>query len=85
MRSVATEPATVPMSDQRFGIVELAAIVAIVKGTAEVGGMLTDAYKKLQGRRKITVKTPKGSVTIDGDGSMSKDAILERIQQADIF
>ncbi|TCW83919.1 hypothetical protein C5O80_12460 [Burkholderia sp. SRS-46] len=85
MRSVATEPVTVPMSDQRFGIVEIAAIIAIVKESAEVVGLLADAYKKLQGCRKITVKTPKGSVTIEGDGSLSTDAIQERVEQADIF
>lgn len=84
-RSIVTEPISLSMSDQRFGIVEAAAIVAIVKGSAEVVELLANAYNKLQDRKKITIKTPKGSVTIEGDNSISPKAIQERIDDADVF
>lgn len=84
-RSIATEPISIPMSDQRFGIVEAAAIVAIVKGSAEVIELLANTYKKLEGRKKITVKTPKGSVTIEGDDTILTGAIQKRLEEADIF
>jgi hypothetical protein len=84
-RSIATGPIPIPMSDQRFGIVEAAAIVAIVKGSVEVVELLVNAYKKLEGRKKITIKTPKGSVTIEGDDSISTGTIQKRIEEADIF
>jgi hypothetical protein len=83
--SVATEPFEVPVSDQRFGLAEAAAIVAIVYTSAQIAELLVKAYKQLRGKKKITVKTPKGSVTIESDSSASVDVILKEIENAGIF
>lgn len=83
--SVPTEPHDIPVSDQRFGIAEAAAIIAIVHTSAQIAALLVKAYKALRGQRKITVKTPKGSVTVEGDSSIRTEAILKQIEDARIF
>jgi hypothetical protein len=72
-------------SDQRFGLVEAAAVIAIVKSVAEVAQLLAKTYKALKGRNKITVKTPKGSVTIEGDAETPFSHIREQIENAGIL
>ena len=83
--SVATEAYQAPMSDQRFGIAEAAAIIAIVHTAAQIAELLVKAYKTLRGQKKITVKTPKGSVTIEGDSSTPFKVILKQIREAGIL
>jgi hypothetical protein len=83
--SVLTEPLEIQVSDQRFGIAEAAAIIAIVHTSAEIGALLVKAYKALRGTKKITIRTPKGSLTIEADGSASVEAIRQQIESAGIF
>ncbi len=83
--SVTTEPHDIPVSDQRFGIAEAAAIIAIVHTSAQIAELLVKAYKALRGQRKITVKTPKGSVTIEGDSSITIEAVLKQMENARIL
>jgi hypothetical protein len=83
--SVVTEPHEIPVSDQRFGIAEVAAIIAIVHTSAKIAELLCKAYKALRGQKKITVRTPKGSVTIEGDGSTPVELILKQIEDAGIL
>lgn len=82
---VAIHPHEIRSSDQRFGLVEAAAVIAIVKGAAEVAQLLAQTYKALKGHNKVTVKTPKGSVTIEGDGATPFEQIRGQIENADIF
>lgn len=82
---IASEPTEVSNSDQRFGIAELTAIIVVVKTALEVAVLLADAFKAVRGPKTITIKTPKGSVTIQGDGSMPPEAILEKLQAAGVL
>jgi len=84
-QAVATEPAKLPVSDQRFGLAEAAAILAVVASAAQIADLLVKAYVHLRGTRKITVKTPRGSVTIEGNASTSADQVLAKIREAGIL
>jgi hypothetical protein len=83
--SVSTEPAEIPVSDQPFGLAEAAAIIAIVHTSAEIAALLVKAYKALRGKKKITIKSPKGSLTIEADNSVSAEEIFQQIGKAGIF
>jgi hypothetical protein len=47
--------------------------------------LLVVAYDALSGQKKITVKTPQGSVTIEGDGLAQEKVILKKIKEAGIL
>jgi hypothetical protein len=83
--SIQTQATELPKSDQRFGLAEVAAVVAIVHASTEIAGMLARAYSALNKPKKITIKTPKGSVTIDGKAGISAAAILSKMQEAEII
>lgn len=83
--SVVTEPLEIRGSDQPFGIIEAAAIIAIVHTSVQIAHLLVKTYKELRGQKKITIKTPKGSLTIEGDSSTSFEAILKQIENAGIL
>jgi hypothetical protein len=72
-------------SDQNFGLVEGAVIVGIVYTSAQIAELLAKTYAVLRGKRKIILKTPKGSVTIESDASTSVADILREIESADIL
>jgi hypothetical protein len=83
--SVKTEPHELKVSDQRFGLAEAAAIIGIFYTVTKVAELLVKIYKTLHGQRKITVKTPKGSVTIEGDASMTVEDLRKVIEEAGIL
>jgi hypothetical protein len=83
--SVTTETSEVQTSDQRFGVVELAAIIAIVHGTAQIAELLVKAFNSLKSDKTITVKTPKGSLTLEGGPSTSVEKLLEQIEASGIL
>jgi hypothetical protein len=83
--SVKTEPHELNMSDQRFGLVDASAIVGIFYSVAKVAELLAKTYKILRGQRKITVKTPKGSVTVEGDATTTVEDIGKIITEAGIL
>jgi hypothetical protein len=83
--SVMTEPSELTESDQRFGIAEAAAIIAIVYQAAQIAELLVKTYKALRGRKMVTIKTPKGSVTLEVDSSATVEVILKKIQEAGIM
>ena len=83
--SIAIESAEIPKSDQRFGLAEAAAIVAVVRTSVQIAELLAKAYKLMRGRKKITIKTPRGTVTIDADSETAADTILAKIQGAGIM
>jgi hypothetical protein len=85
MDSVATEPAELPASDQRFGIAEAAGIIAVIHTSAEIALLLAKAFKLVRGQKKITLRTPRGSVTIEGDATTAEDVILAKIKAAAII
>ena len=82
---VVTEPHEVPVSDQRFGIAEVAAIAAIIHASAQIAELLVKAYKEQSGQHSITIKTPKGSVTIEGDSSTPVEVVRKMIEDAAIL
>lgn len=82
---LASEPQEIPTSDQRFGIAEAAAIVAIVHTSTQIAELLVKAYKDFRGHRKYTIRTPKGSVTIEGDSTTRAEAIIGQIDEARIL
>ena len=84
-QAVATEPVKLQASDQRFGLAEAVAIMAIVHSAAEIAELLVKAFVHLRGTHKITVKTPRGTVTIEGDAKTSADLVLAKIREAGIL
>jgi hypothetical protein len=83
--SSVTQPYEIATSDQRLGLVEVAAVVAIVRSSAEVAQLLARAYQALRSKKKITIKSPKGSVTIVGDASIAGADIEKQLSHSHIL
>jgi hypothetical protein len=83
--SINTQAHEVTVTDQRLGIAEVAAIIAIVRSSAEITQLLARAYQALRSKKKITIKSPKGSVTIEGDASTLREDIDRKLAESDIL
>ena len=79
---MSAEPINIPTNDQKFGVAELAAIIVIAKGIAEIAELLAKAYRTFRGSKTITIKTPKGTVTIEGDASITTETIRAQLEAA---
>lgn len=79
---VETQAAEVREEDLRFGLAEVAAIIAIAHSSVQVAELLAKAYKQVKKRTKVVIKTARGSVTIEGDKGLSAEDILKEINQA---
>jgi hypothetical protein len=82
--SIEVRPLTVTTSDQRLGIAEIAAILAVVKTAVEIGKLLIEAWKKAHEPQKVIVKTPVSSITLEIDGKVTIDAVVQRLKEAGI-
>jgi hypothetical protein len=82
--SIEVRPLTVTTADQRMGIVEIAAILALVKTAVEIANLLIEAYKKAREPQKVIVKTPVSSITLEIDGKLSVEAIVQKLKEAGI-
>jgi hypothetical protein len=83
-QSIEVYPSEVPMTDQRFGLGEVAALIAIVHTAAQIADLLVKTYQTVRSMRKMTIKTPKASVTIEIDDSTSRESILKQLDSAGV-
>ncbi|MBI5716375.1 MAG: hypothetical protein HZC37_01655 [Burkholderiales bacterium] len=82
--SIEVRPVTVTVSDQRLGIAEIAAILALVKTAAEIAKLLIEAYKKAREPQKVIVKTPVSSITLEIDGKVTVEAVVQKLKEVGI-
>lgn len=78
-------PHTLSGSDQRLGIAEVAAIVAVVHSSLEIAKVLVKAFEQANRKTSITVRTPKGSTTIQTDAALSAADVLRVLEEGGIF
>jgi hypothetical protein len=93
--SVATEgPRDVEKSDQPLDWETVKEIVVnlphnpamqFVAPAIQVAALLRSSFQWLHGKKKITIKTPLTSTTIEVDRSMSDEVLLKLIEKAGIF
>lgn len=82
--TIEVRPARLSKADQQLAIAELAAILAVVKTGAEIIQLLIEAYKKAREPQRVTVKTPKGSITLEIDETVNAEALADRLKDAGI-
>ncbi len=87
--TVAPEGSVAPHAlsgtDQRLGMAEVAAVVAIVQGSLEIAKLIVEAFQHAERKTSITVRTPKGAVTIKADAAVSVPHVLQALEEAGIL
>lgn len=78
--AISTERREPPGAGQNFGMVELAAIVVVAKGVAELAKMIVGVWKDTKHKSKVTITTPKGSITVESDSKRTVDELLMELQ-----
>jgi hypothetical protein len=69
-----------PVIKDQLPVIKDAASVA-----ASVAALLASSFQLLPGKKKITIKTPLGTTTVEGDSSTSDETLLKVIDKAGIF
>jgi predicted dehydrogenase len=77
---LSPEPHTLPPGSHNFGMVELAALVIIAKSGAELADAIVGVWKKTRHPSKITISTPKGSITVEGDSTKTVEDLLPELR-----
>jgi hypothetical protein len=57
----------------------------VVPAVTVLAQLLADLWSQLQGPRSVTLKTPKGSLTMDSDASSTTEAILHQIRESGVI
>jgi hypothetical protein len=77
---IETKPHKLAPGPHNFGIVEIAAIIVLAKQAAELADLIVTVWKKTQNPGKITVTTPKGSVTVEGNSKKTAEDIVDQLK-----
>lgn len=80
--AMATEDRDVAQDGQNFGLVEIAALIVVAKSAAELAKMLVEVWKTTKHDVAVTIKTPKGEVTVKGASTKTVDEVLAELQPA---
>lgn len=75
-----TKPHELAPGPHNFGLLEIGALIVIAKQAVELADLIITAWKKTQNPGKITVTTPKGSVTVEGNSSKTIEDIVEQLK-----
>lgn len=74
------EDHTLPDTDQHFGIAEAAAIIVVVHSVAKLAETIVKVWKGTKIRSAVTIKTPKGSITIESDDNKIVEDLIEELR-----
>jgi hypothetical protein len=77
---VETKPHELAPGPHNFGLLEIGAIIVLAKQAVELADLIMTVWKKRQNAGKITITTPKGSVTVDGNSSKTVEDIVEQLK-----
>lgn len=73
-----------PESDQNFGLVEAAAVVALATSVAKLAEVLVKVYKDINDDNlEVTIKTAGKSLTVKGKTMRNVTALIDEFQQAE--
>jgi hypothetical protein len=78
--SIEIQPKEIDSIDQEFGLAEAAAIIAILYSAAQLAEKIVDVWTKTKRPAKVTVTTPKGSVSIEADAGETIDSLVEKLK-----
>ena len=67
-------------TDQKFGLVEVGALIATFHAVATLAEKIVDVWAKTRRPIKVTVTTPKGSITVEGDAGKSVDDVIAELK-----
>lgn len=76
---LTTERHALAKDGQNFGLVEVAALIVVAKSVAELAKAIVEVWKATKLNAKVTVKTPKGSITVEGDSNRSVDELVAQL------
>lgn len=72
-----------PDSDQNFGLVETAAVIAIITSIAELAHLLVKTYNDINNDNlEVTIKTVKGAITVKGIKARNFEYWMKKLQDA---
>jgi len=78
---VRTEPHELPNTDQNFGLVEATAVIAFVYSVAELAELIVKVWKSTKSSTKVTIKTPKGEITVQGDSYKTTEQLVSEFKK----
>ncbi len=78
--AIDVERKPINSTDQKFGLVEIGALIATFTAVAALAEKLVEVWAKTKRPVKVTITTPKGSVTIEGDAGKSVDTLIEKLK-----
>jgi len=77
---VTTEPHEIPPGPHNLDLVALAALVVIAKSVIDLAEAIIGVWKKTGHPTKITISTPKGSVTVESDNRKTVEELLAELR-----
>ena len=70
-----------PDSDQNFGLVEAAAVIAIATSIAELIHVVVKVYNEINDDNlEVTIKTAKGAITVKGKRARNVEDLMEQFE-----
>lgn len=71
-----------PDSDQNFGLVEAAAVIAVATSAAKLAEIIVRIYKEIKNDSiEVTIKTAKGALTVKGQQAKTVEALLHQFKE----
>ncbi len=78
--AIDVERQPIDSTDQKFGLLEIGALIVTFKALADLAEKIVDVWAKTKRPIRVTVTTPKGSVTVEGDAGKSVDTVVEELK-----
>lgn len=78
---IRTDPHELHDTDQNFGLAEATAVIAFVYSIAELADLIMKVWKATKRSTRVTIKTPKGEITVEGDSYGSTEELILQLKK----